>query len=360
MHDLLQDVGQLILAGFDGTALPASVEQSLKEETLGGVILFRRNLEDIEQIAALTQSVYDAAPTLPFVAIDQEGGPVQRIKAPLTTWPPMQEIAASEDANFVAQVGEALNDEIAWLGFNLNFAPVVDIHTNDANPVIGNRAFGTHPKAVSRYAGAFLGGMAIAGVMPCAKHFPGHGDTHTDSHLELPVLHSDLQALTQRELAPFQAMIQAKIPMIMTAHILFPSLDPDHPATLSSPILNDLLRIRLGFDGIVITDDLNMKALADHYRIEEMVERGLEAGVDIFLMCEHEERRVALTEALIAYGERGSLHRQRIGLAAQRVRNGKKAWLRPWRRTAPLLDHELLAQHQALLARYPHLASTNP
>lgn len=359
MRELQQDVGQMIIAGFEGTSLPQSIAQSLQNETLSGVVLFKRNLEDIEQIANLTQAIHDAAPNLPFVAIDQEGGPVQRIKSPLTIWPPMQKVAQTEDANFVAHVGEALNDEIAWLGFNLNFAPVVDIHTQPANPIIGARAFGSTPQSVSRYAGAFLGGMAIAGVMPCAKHFPGHGDTTTDSHLELPVLRTDLDTLTQRELEPFRAMIQAKVPMIMTAHILFPALDAQHPATLSSPILNDLLRIRLGYDGIVITDDLNMKALADHYSIEEIVERGVEAGIDIFLMCQHEERRVALTEALISLGERSSLHRQRIRLAAQRVRRGKKAWLRPWKRTTPLLDHALLAQHRTLLERY-NLAGPNP
>lgn len=359
MQDLQQDVGQMIIAGFEGTTLPKSIEQSLKDQTLAGVILFKRNLETIDQIVALNRAIHNASTDLPFVGIDQEGGLVQRIKSPLTVWPPMRDVAATEDANFVAHVGEALNDEIAWLGFNLNFAPCVDIHTNDDNPVIGNRAFGTTPKSVSRYAGAFMGGMAIAGMMPCAKHFPGHGDTHTDSHLELPVLPSSLEDLNARELAPFRAMIQAKVPMIMTAHILFPDLDAKHPATLSSPILNDLLRIKMGYDGIVITDDLNMKALADHYSIEEIAERGLEAGVDIFLMCRHEERRVALFESLIALGERSSLHRQRIRLAAERVRKGRAAWLRPWRPTDPILDHDLLKQHRALLERYALASPTS-
>lgn len=362
MRELQQDVGQMIIAGFEGTTLEPSLAQSLQNEALAGVVLFARNLGSIEEIAELTQSIHDAAPHTPFVAIDQEGGAVQRIKAPLTVWPPMQKIAASEDANFVAKVGEALSDEIAWLGFNLNFAPVVDIHTNPDNPIIGDRAFGTTAQHVSRYAGAFLGGMAIAGVMPCAKHFPGHGDTDSDSHLELPVLHSHPDTLMQRELAPFKAMIQAKIPMIMTAHILFPSIDPDHPATLSSPILNDLLRIKMGYDGIVISDDLNMSALADHYSIEEIAERGLRAGVDIFLICQHEERRLALYDALIKLGERSSLHRQRIGLAAQRVRKGRSSWLRPWKRTEPLLDDALLTQHRSLLATYdlaaPHTPNT--
>lgn len=351
MRELRKDAGQLLIAGIADKTLPESVARSLRQEELAGIILFRRNLGTIEEIAALTRAIHEAAPEVPFVAIDQEGGAVQRIKEPLTVWPPMRQVAQCEDANLVAKVGEALADEIAWLGFNLNFAPIADIHTNPANPIIGDRAFGTTPQSVARYAGAFAAGMTIAGVMPCAKHFPGHGDTSTDSHLELPVMDTDLATIEARELAPFAAMVRAKVPMIMTAHILFPALDPTHPATLSPRILSELLRLRLGFDGIVISDDLNMKALADHYSMEEMVRLGLRAGIDIFLVCEHEERRVAAYEALIKLGEGNSLDRERIGLAAQRVRAQRQDWLRSWKPTAPLLDHDALATHADLLER---------
>ncbi len=352
MTDLQQDVGQMVLAGFEGTTLPDTVQQALQRQEVSGLILFKRNLTSIEQIGALTQAIHNAAPEPVFVGIDQEGGRVQRIKDPLTVWPPMRKIGDMEDAHFVSKVGEALSDEIAWLGFNLNFAPVVDIHTNADNTVIGDRAFATTPKLVSRYAGAFLGGMAISGVMPCAKHFPGHGDTSTDSHLELPVLDLPIATLQERELKPFEAMIQAKVPMIMTAHILFPALDDTYPATLSPKILSELLRLKLGYNGIVVTDDLNMKALADHHSIQEIAERGLEAGVDLFLICQHEDRRVALYEALLHLGERNSMHRSRIAQAAARIRAGKKAWLRPYQPTSPLLDHDALRNHQELLQKY--------
>lgn len=351
MSELRKDAGQLLIAGIADKTLPTSVAQSLQHEELAGVILFRRNLGSMEEIAALTGAIHAASPSVPFVAIDQEGGLVQRIKAPLTVWPPMLEVAASNDANLVALAGEALADEIAWLGFNLNFAPIADIHTNESNPIIGNRAFGRSATDVARYAGAFCAGMTIAGVMPCAKHFPGHGDTATDSHLELPVMQTDLRTLQSRELAPFAAMVRAHVPMIMTAHILFPELDPIYPATLSPHIISELLRIRLGFDGIVISDDLNMKALADHYTMDEMVRLGLEAGIDIFLVCEHEERRVAAFEALVHQGESNSLQRERIALAARRVRKQREAWLRPWQPSQPLIDQTALTAHQALLER---------
>lgn len=349
MRDLRKDAGTLIIAGIEGKTLPPAVATSLQNEELAGLILFRRNLGDIEEVAALTQSIHDAAQGfVPFVAIDQEGGLVQRIKAPLTVWPPMMSVALAEDADLAARVGEAIADEVAWLGFNLNFAPVADIHTHPDNPIIGQRAFGTTPEQVSRYAGAFAAGMTIAGVMPCAKHFPGHGDTTTDSHLELPVVHSTLEDLTARELAPFAAMIRAHVPMIMTAHILFPALDAELPATLSPRIISELLRLRLGFDGLVVSDDLNMKALAEHFSMEEMVTLGIRAGVDMFLVCEHEEKRLEAFEALVRLGESSALDRERIQMAAKRVRATRDAWLRPWRPTTPLLNDAALATHAAL------------
>ena len=279
------------------------------------------------------------------------GGRVQRVRAPFPHWPPMLDVAELEDADHVARVGEAIGDELAALGFNLNFAPCVDIHTNDANPIIGDRAFGRDAQSVARYAGAFAAGMIISGVTPCIKHFPGHGDTQTDSHLELPVLRDSLEALRARELRPFRELLRAQIPMVMTAHILFPELDDKLPATLSPRTISGLLRMELGFDGVVISDDLNMKALADHYSIPEMVEAGLVAGIDIFLICEHTDRQLQIYETLVRLGERDSLHRTRIRQAAQRVEKLERDWIRPWTRTHPLIDEAVLQAHHALASR---------
>lgn len=332
-NEIRAAAGKMILAGFAGKSLPSDVAKTLRDDELLGVILFRRNLGSIEEIIALNEEIHATRPdSTPVVAVDQEGGRVQRIKSPFPHWPPMLEIAAKQDADLMAKVGEAMGDEIASLGFNLNFAPCVDIHTNEANPIIGDRAFGRTPEDVARYAGAYSAGMIISNVAPCLKHFPGHGDTQTDSHLELPVLTSSLEELRQRELVPFQKLLKAQIPMVMTAHILFPELDPELPATLSPRIIADLLRVEMGFDGVVISDDLNMKALADHWSIPEMVKLGVEAGIDIFLICEHTERQLEVFEALVKLGESNPLALTRMLQSAKRVETWHRDWIRPWLR----------------------------
>lgn len=352
MNELRRAAGRMVLAGFAGTSLPEDVARTLRDDELLGVILFRRNLGDIDEIAALNREIHATRPAFtPLIAIDQEGGLVQRIKAPFPHWPPMMDVAQTQDADYVAKVGEAIGDELASLGFNLNFAPCTDIHTNDANPIIGRRAFGTTPEDVTRYAGAFAAGMIISGVTPCLKHFPGHGDTHTDSHLELPVLHTPLDVLRARELRPFRELLRAQIPMVMTAHILFPELDDTLPATLSPRIISELLRVEMGFDGVVISDDLNMKALADHYDIPTMVDLGLRAGIDIFLICEHTERQLEVYENLVKQGEKDSLQRARILQAAKRVEAMHRDWIRPWQMSTPLLDSAMLDAHHHLAAR---------
>lgn len=352
MNDLRRAAGKMILAGFEGKSLPYEVARTLRDEELLGVVLFRRNLGEVEEIAELNASIHATRPHhTPVIAVDQEGGRVQRIKAPFPHWPPMLAVAAQEDADYVAQVGEAIGDELAALGFNLNFAPCVDIHTNDENPIIGDRAFGRDPESAARYAGAFAAGMIISGVSPCVKHFPGHGDTLTDSHLELPRLPLSLDELRRRELKPFRQLLGSGIPMVMTAHILFPELDEHLPATLSPKIIAELLRVEIGFDGVVISDDLNMKALADHWSIAEMVDLGLRAGIDLFLICEHTERQLELYEALVKLGESSALHRARMMQAAQRVERWHRDWIRPWVRTAPLWDDAQLQAHHALAAR---------
>lgn len=348
-HEYNMLAGELLIAGFEGYSLPHTLRQDLESGALGGVIAFSRNLPDIETTVALTREIHRCNTPRPlFVAIDQEGGPVQRIKAPLPHWPPMGAIGALGDADLVARVGEAMGDELAELGFNLNFAPCADVHSNPDNPIIGPRAFHTDPLLAARYAGAYAAGLTIAGVIPCAKHFPGHGDTSQDSHLELPVIEQDLDALRRRELIPFRALIEARIPMIMTAHILFPALDNEHPATFSERIIGEVLRLELGFNGVVITDDLNMAAAADRYEMREMIERGLRAGVDIFLVCQHEERRLAAFEALRTLAEQDSRLRARMESAAQRVRKLRQNWLRTPMQPSLPLDESMMKQHRLL------------
>nr|MBA3542204.1 beta-N-acetylhexosaminidase [Deltaproteobacteria bacterium] len=245
------DVGQLLWFGFHGTTCPAPLRAKLDAGEVGATILFKRNLAisvvegavpqevcDLDALVALDRELHRVAPdgTPALIAIDQEGGVVQRVRAPATQWPPMMAhagLSASEDEVTAERVGRAVGDELRALGLDIDFAPVLDVHTNPANPIIGDRAFGTEPEAAARRALAFARGLDAAGILACGKHFPGHGDTTTDSHLELPRIDHAMDRLTAIELLPFKRAAAANLPMLMTAHVVFAALDATGPATLS-------------------------------------------------------------------------------------------------------------------------------
>lgn len=292
--------GQLLFCGFEGTRLPEDLHDLIAAGRIGGVILFARNIESPEQLLALNREMLRAAPpeTPLLIAIDQEGGRVQRLRGPWTEWPPMREVAASGDPTRSADVARALARELLDLGIALDFAPVVDVDTNASNPVIGDRSFSREADQVALHASHFIKAMQQAGVAACAKHFPGHGDTATDSHLELPLLTHDLERLRAIELPPFQAAVEAGVASIMTAHVLFPELDGDRPATVSRDVMA-LLRDDLGYDGVVFSDDLEMKAVADHYAPAFLVRGCLEARVDAVLVC----RQAGLRDDVLAHLE---------------------------------------------------------
>lgn len=360
MNKLQQAVGQLLLVGFPGdtTEPPESIRQCLADGSIGGVILFRRNVRDIDQVIQLTESLHAAASTAilpPFIAVDQEGGRVVRLRDPLTAIPPMRAVGQTRNQDLIAKVSEVIATEIGAVGFNLNFAPVLDVDTNPLNPVIGDRAFSDDPEKVAQASGAFLVGHLMSGVIPCGKHFPGHGDTLVDSHFGLPIVEHDEARLNRIELHPFRRATKAEFPMLMTAHIIMPALDPELPATLSKPIIQDLLRKKIGYQGVVITDCLEMAAVAENYEIEEMVERGLYAGVDIFLICHTEDRwRRAFTH-LCKLAETDQEAHRRIFESAERVRKLKEESLgsitRPWIPEKNWRDVLGCPEHRAILDR---------
>ncbi len=328
--DLARAVGQLLTVGFDGPSLPDDLARRIAASEVGGVMLFRPNIQTPAQVASVVTVVRSSAPgsaAYPpcLVAVDQEGGLVQRLRAPLTVWPDMLSVAAAGDPARTELVGRALGDELAALGIGWNFAPVLDVHTNPDNPVIGSRAFGTTPDEATTHALAFWRGLRAAGVLGCGKHFPGHGDTRTDSHLELPVVDHPIERLRQIELAPFAAAARAGIESIMTAHVVFTALDPDRPATLSRRILTDLLRGELGYAGVIVSDDLGMKAVADRYPIEELAVGAVAAGADVLLIREPVERQVRAFDALVHAAERDAELRRRVGESAARVATMKAA-----------------------------------
>ena len=278
--------GQLLFAGFEGLELPEDLARWIAAGRIGGVVLFARNIGDPEQLRKLNAALHACAPEdAPLlIAIDQEGGRVQRLLDPWTQWPSMQRLGEVDDLEMTAAVARALAIELSDLGIGLDFAPCVDVNTNPANPIIGDRSFGSEPTRVSTHAAHFIRAMQSTGVASCAKHFPGHGDTACDSHFELPRLDHDLARLHAVELPPFTAAIEAGVASIMTAHVLFPALDAKRPATLSPDVMA-ILREELTYDGVVFSDDLEMKAVADHHSPKAMVEGCLEADVDSLLVC---------------------------------------------------------------------------
>jgi beta-N-acetylhexosaminidase len=364
---LVRLVGQLLSVGFEGTTAPAELLARIAASEIGGVMLFRPNIADPSQLASLVATLRAAAPAEAplLVSIDQEGGVVQRLRAPATVWPPMLGVGAAGDPARTTAVGRALGEELAALGIGWNFAPVLDVHTNPANPVIGDRAFGTTPATVVTQALAFWRGLRGAGLVGCGKHFPGHGDTHTDSHHDLPVVPHDLERLRRVELAPFAAAARAGMEALMTAHVLYPALDPDHPATLSRRIATELLRGELGFRGVLVSDDLGMKAVADRYPIGELAVGTIEAGVDHLLIRESVARQVASLEAIVRAAEARSTLRARVEESAARVAALKAACTVPMPAPGAMLPSLLgTPAHQALAGSFrpapPTLAAGSP
>ncbi len=342
--------GQLLIVGFEGRTLPNDLAQRLREERVGGTILFARNLGTPAEVAALVDAMGAAASAgpPPIVSIDQEGGRVQRLKAPLAVWPPMATVAARGDERMCEAVGRGLGEELRLFGFNVDYAPVLDVRSNPANQVIGDRAFGSTPETATRLALAFWRGLEASGMRGCGKHFPGHGDTVGDSHLELPRLDASIERLRAVELPPFVAAVRAGMGMLMTAHVVFSAVD-DRPATLSHHWIQRLLREDLGFRGVVLSDDLDMKAVADHYPVREVIFEALAAGVDAFLACRDPEIQRQAEQALDE-ASRSSALAERVTDAQKRLRQFRTT-LAPVRsvgaerlaRALPDLAHEALA-----------------
>jgi beta-N-acetylhexosaminidase len=317
--DLSVCAGQVLVVGFPAGGPPASLRTLAREGALGGYILFKRNLGEPADVAALNAELVAEVPIARplLIAVDQEGGRVARLKAPILPLPPMRRLAALGDAALIRRAAAALGAQLRALGFTMDFAPVLDIDTNPANPVIGDRAFGRDAESVSAFALAFSDGLLDARVLSCGKHFPGHGDTHLDSHLALPRLTHDRARLDAVELAPFRAA-RGRVPSLMTAHVVFDALDAEVPATLSRRVISGLLRDELGYDGLIISDDLEMKAVADHYETGDAACRAIAAGCDTLLVCSEPERALVAREALIRRAEADAAFAARLQDAAAR------------------------------------------
>jgi beta-N-acetylhexosaminidase len=292
--------GQRLMLGLHGAEVTQDTDRLVREIRPGGYVLFRRNVVEPGQVRALNEAlaVLGRPEAPPLRAVDQEGGRVQRVGEPFApSWPAARIVGRAEA--HTAEVAVAIARELRAMDFDLDFAPVADVDSNPNNPIIGDRSFGERPADVARHVSTFIRAMQAEGVLACAKHFPGHGDTAVDSHLALPVVEREERDLLDTELPPFRAAVDADVASIMTAHIVFPALDEDNPATLSPVVLPRLLRDRLGYDGLVFTDDLDMRAVADRWGADALVRGATAASADILLACADVERQVALFEALV-------------------------------------------------------------
>jgi beta-N-acetylhexosaminidase len=338
IQELKHQIGQLFMVGFDALEANDHIKRLIRRHRIGGVILFRRNVHTPEQLSALCrelQEINAEVSDIPLlIAIDQEGGMVMRIEQGVTPMPAAmayQEAGSVEDCEKLSFI---CGDELRQMGINMNLAPILDVNNNRLNPVIGVRAFGEDPDTVVRYGMAAIRGLRTAGVIATAKHFPGHGDTSTDTHYAMASVPHDKARLQAVELAPFRAAISEGVDAIMTAHVMFPAIEPDTsvPATLSKAVLTDLLRTEMGFQGAVISDCPEMAAIAEGVGVVKGAVATLAAGTDIVLVSHHEERQQAAIEAAIEAALRGVLSRERIAQALARVQRLKhSAAVRDWR-----------------------------
>ncbi len=298
MTPIHQKIGQSLIIGLNGTSLNNKERLFITQNYIGGVVLFDRNIESLKQLHALTSDIQSLSPLPPFIAIDMEGGRVARLKSPFTKWPPLKKLGDKDSPSLSFQFARHMAQELHAIGINLNFAPCIDTLTYAQNPVIADRSLSSDPHTVARNATAIVRGYIKGHILPCAKHFPGHGNTIADSHYDLPIEGTDLKTLMERELIPFKKVFRAQLDCLMTGHILFENIDPDWPVTLSEIFLKHLLRKEIGYQNLVISDDLDMKALRKKYSIEEIAVRALQAGNQILLYCNEPESPHIALEAL--------------------------------------------------------------
>jgi beta-N-acetylhexosaminidase len=347
-----EKIGQLFMVGFLGTSVTPDLAAFLKDYKPGGVILFSRNLESIEQIVRLTNDLQQCNPKSPLlISIDQEGGRVSRLPKGFTIFPPCEVIGQCHSGELAYAAASTIAKELKTVGINMNMAPVLDVNSNPDNPVIGDRAFSASADTVGEMGLVTAAGLQDAKVVACGKHFPGHGDTTADSHKELPVVDAPRERLEAVEFPPFRRAAAAGIATMMTAHVLYRALDDQLPATLSPAIITRLLREQMGYDGVVLTDDLEMHAIVDHYGPGDAAVRAMLAGCDVLLICKERDREVAAFEAVEKAVASGTIDMARLDQSVARIQRVKQRYLLPYR-PAVISDAKLIAgcrTHQALL-----------
>jgi beta-N-acetylhexosaminidase len=353
-RELRRHAGRLVIAGFNGQSVPDDLRRLVAEFDLGGVIFFGRNIVEPAQVAELSREAAALARDWPFwISVDQEGGRVARLRAPFTEWPPAITLGRSGDEALAGRFARALAAELLAVGINLDYAPVLDVHTNPANPVIGDRALAERPEDAAKLGAAVIRALQDAGIAACGKHFPGHGDTSLDSHEALPVIEHERRRLDAVEFVPFVRAVAEGVAMMMTAHVLVPALDPDRIASFSPVVVTETLKQRLGFGGVVVSDDLGMKAVSATTSLPDATVAALAAGCDAVLLCNSTaDEQSSAIEAIIRAAEHDDLPASRLDDAFARQRRVKERFLGFPRAAVALdvvgsLEHQMIAQEMA-------------
>ena len=349
-------VGQVLMVGFPGKD-PEGAKEAVCDLKVGGIIYFARNTGTVSETAALSSALQDmaeAAGNLPLlISVDQEGGPVVRLDKGLPLMPGAMALGATGDAELAYKTARAVGTQMRAAGINMDLAPVLDVNDNPDNPVIGVRSFGSDPALVETLGAASVQGFLSSGIAPVGKHFPGHGNTSVDSHLDLPVLPHPLERLAQVELRPFRAAIMKGLPAIMTAHIVFKAVDPDLPATLSAPVLQRLLRRDLGFQGLIMTDCMEMNAISNYFGTARGAVMALKAGADMVLISHTRELQREAYRLIVEAVRSGEIPLSRLDEAVWRVLTLKKALRIP----NPLPPEEADTEELRELSAEAHLRS---
>ena len=329
MPTLREKIAQMFLVGVGARELTNEERMMIERYSFGGFILFGHNCCDPAQILSLTRALWDASKGLPpLIAIDQEGGRVHRLPKPFAHFPPAARLGETGNVKLAYRVARATAEALAAVGINLDFAPVLDVNSNPKNPIIGDRSFASDPQKVIAFGEQWIHGLRDGGIIPCGKHFPGHGDTDKDSHLDLALVDRSLDELWQVEFPPFVSACRNEIESLMTAHVLYRVLDPKLPATLSHAIVTGLLRKELDYHGVVFSDDMEMKAISDHYGVAEAVALCVRAGIDVMLFCHELPRALHAFHSLCSEAEKDAAVRSQVENSYKRIIKLKQARLK--------------------------------
>lgn len=325
-----EKIGQLVVSGFYGTSLDENILKLIKEDKISGVILFNRNVKDSNTLLSLNNSLKESNKNnkLPlFISVDEEGGLVTRMPKDIKRLPTNKYIGSLNNKDLSYKVGEILGEQLSYFGFNMNFAPVLDINSNPNNPVIGDRSFGNNKDTVASLGTSTMKGIQSKNIISVVKHFPGHGDTSVDSHVNLPVVNYDINRLNSFEFVPFKTAIQNGADAVMVGHILLPKIDSKYPSSMSYEIVTNILRKDLGFNGLVVSDDMTMGAITKNYSIEEASIKAINAGVDLLLVCQKYENTENVLKALKEAALNGTISKERLDNALYNIISIKKKYL---------------------------------